>query len=94
MVKYLRTKQFVQIKENFGIYKIRNRQITLYIFVLVDYYSRWFEMEVTKVITSEKITKILTKMFVTHGLPVSIQTDNGPQFISEHFSGFHGKLGE
>ena len=31
MVKYLRTKQFVRIKENFGIYKIRHRQITLYI---------------------------------------------------------------
>ena len=31
MVKYLRTKQFLRIKENFGIYKIQNRQITLYI---------------------------------------------------------------
>ena len=31
MVKYLRTKQFVPIKQNFGIHKIRNRQITLYI---------------------------------------------------------------
>ena len=30
MVKYFRTKHFVRIKENFGIYKIRNRQITLY----------------------------------------------------------------
>ncbi|KAK3093815.1 hypothetical protein FSP39_020533 [Pinctada imbricata] len=59
-----------------------------FIFVLVDYYSRWFEIEVTKVTTSEKITRILSKMFVTHGLPVSIQTDNGPQFISEHFRSF------
>ncbi|KAK3084370.1 hypothetical protein FSP39_012381 [Pinctada imbricata] len=54
----------------------------------VDYYSRWFEIEVTKVTTSEKITRILSKMFVTHGLPVSIQTDNGTQFISEHFRSF------
>ena len=30
MVKYLRTKQFVRIKQNFGIHRIRNRQITLY----------------------------------------------------------------
>ena len=30
MVKYLRTKQFVRIKQNFGIYKIRNRQIILH----------------------------------------------------------------
>ena len=31
MVKYLRTNQFVRIKQNFGIHKIRKRQITLYI---------------------------------------------------------------
>ena len=30
MVNYIRTKQFVRIKANFGIHKVRNRQITLY----------------------------------------------------------------
>ncbi|XP_033725232.1 uncharacterized protein K02A2.6-like [Pecten maximus] len=59
-----------------------------FIFVLVDYYSRWFEVEVTKTTTSEKITQILSKFFLTHGLSESIQTDNGPQFISEHFKVF------
>ena len=56
-----------------------------YIFVVVDYYSRFFEMEFTKSITTEKIVSLMSKMFVTHGLPCSLRTDNGPQFISDHF---------
>ena len=64
-----------------------------YIFVLVDYYSRWFELEFTKSTTSERITQIMSKMFVTHGLPISCRTDNGPQFISDHFKQFMLELG-
>ena len=56
-----------------------------YLFVVVDYYSRYFEVEITKSTTSEKITDLLSKIFLTHGLAVSIQTDNGPQFVSDHF---------
>ena len=54
------------------------------VFVLVDYYSRFFEMEFTKSTTSEKIVSMLSKIFVTHGLPLSLRSDNGPQFTSEH----------
>ena len=32
-------------------------------------------------------------MFVTHGLPCSLRTDNGPQFISDHFKGYLEKNG-
>ncbi len=56
-----------------------------YIFVVVDYYSRFFEIEITKVTTTDRIVSALSKIFLTHGLPLSIQTDNGPQFISEQF---------
>ena len=28
------------------------------------------------------------KIFVTHGLPCSLRTDNGSQFISDHFKGY------
>ena len=35
-----------------------------YVFVLVDYYSRFFEMEFTKYTTSEKIVSMLSKIFV------------------------------
>ena len=64
-----------------------------YIFVVVDYYSRFFEMEFTKSITTEKIVSLMSKMFVTHGLPCSLRTDNGPQFISDHFKGYLKKNG-
>ena len=43
------------------------------VFVLVDYYSRFFEMEFTKSTTSEKIVSMLSKIFVPHGLPLSLR---------------------
>lgn len=59
-----------------------------YLFVVVDYYSRFFELEFTKSTTAEKLVSILSKILVTHGLALSIRTDNGPQFISECFKNF------
>lgn len=59
-----------------------------YIFVLVDYYSRYFEVAITKNILSENITGLISKFCLTHGLPYSIHTDNGPQFVSEHFKNY------
>lgn len=46
-----------------------------YIFVLVDYYSRYFEVAITKNILSENITGLISKFCLTHGLPYSIHTD-------------------
>ncbi|XP_068703709.1 uncharacterized protein [Montipora foliosa] len=43
-----------------------------YIFVVVDY-SRFFEMEFTKSITTEKIVSLMSKMFVTHSLPLFLK---------------------
>ena len=40
--------------------------------LVVDYYSRFFEIEITKVTTSERITSLLERIFTTHGLPLSI----------------------
>ena len=50
-------------------------------------------MEFTKTITTETIASLMSKMFVTHGLPPSLRTDNGPQLISEHFEGYLEKNG-
>ena len=62
-----------------------------YIFVVVDYYSIFFEMEFTKSITTAKIVPLMSQMFVTHGLPCSLRTDNGVQFISDRFKGYFAK---
>ena len=64
-----------------------------YIFVVVDYYGRFFEMEFTKSTTSEKIVSMLSKMFVTHSIPLSVKADNGPLFVSDHFRKYLEKNG-
>jgi len=56
-----------------------------YICVCVDYYSRFYEIDIMKDTTTERIIRSLDRWFVTHGLPVSISSDNGPQFVSETF---------
>ena len=58
------------------------------LFVVVDYYSRYFEVDVLRTTTADKIVRSLMKMFLTHGLPLSITTDNGPQFLSSVFQDF------
>lgn len=59
-----------------------------YLFVVVDYYSRYVEVDIMKKTTSDRIVKSLHRMFATHGLPLQIVTDNGPQFISNEFKDF------
>ena len=59
-----------------------------YVFVVVDYYSRYFEVDILKSVTSATIIGSLERIFCTHGLPQSLKTDNGPQFTSEEFGTF------
>ena len=59
-----------------------------HLLVVVDYYSRYMEIEVLRSTTADKVIASLRKIFLTHGLPVSITTDNGSQFISEEFCKF------
>ena len=58
------------------------------ILVVVDYYSRFVEFAIMKSTTSEKVIFELERIFSVHGLPHSMKTDNGPQFISEEFESF------
>ena len=53
------------------------------VLVVVDYYSRWYEIALLQTITSSKIINCLDKMFTTHGLPLSVTCDNAPQLVSE-----------
>ena len=59
-----------------------------YVFVVVDYYSRYFEVDILKSVTSATIIGSLERIFCTHGLPQSLKADNGPQFTSEEFGTF------
>ena len=53
------------------------------ILVVVDYFSRYYEVKIMKSTISEKIIEALEQIFATHGLPLSVTSDNGPQFISD-----------
>ena len=59
-----------------------------YVFVVVDYYSRYFEVDILTSVTSTKVIESLEKIFCTHGLPQSLKADNGPRFVSEEFERF------
>ena len=53
--------------------------------VVVDYFSRYYEIEILFSTTSEKIIESLERIFMIHGLPLSVTSDNGPQFVSNEF---------
>ena len=61
--------------------------------VLTDYYSRWNEIEFMTVTKTADLTRWLDKVFLTHGYPLSIKSDNGPQFISREFGEYCDRLG-
>ena len=63
------------------------------ILVVVDYYSRFFEIRIIKATTSEKMISCLKSIFTTHGLPLTLRTDNGPQFVSKEFENYLAENG-
>ena len=56
-----------------------------YLLVVIAYYSRYYEVEILMSITASQIISRLEKIFTVHGLPVTITSNNGPQFWSEEF---------
>ena len=53
--------------------------------VLVDAFSKWPEIEEMSCTTAAKTIETLTKIFATHGFPVTLVSDNGPPFTSDEF---------
>lgn len=54
-----------------------------YLLVLVDYYSRWIEVDGLQTATSKSIIHCLDAQFVRHGLPKGLRTDNGSNLLSK-----------
>ncbi|XP_026582351.1 uncharacterized protein K02A2.6-like, partial [Pseudonaja textilis] len=61
--------------------------------VLVDSYSKWIDLALLPSTTTQAIVKALIRLFVTHGLPDTLVSDNGPQFTSCEFSMYVANLG-
>ena len=59
-----------------------------YIFAIVDYYSRYFDVDILTSVTSADIIRSCNKIFATHGYPLSLKTDNGKQLISQEFESY------
>jgi hypothetical protein len=56
-----------------------------YLLVVIDYYSRFPEVEIVRSITSATIINKLRKIFAVHGICNELVSDNGSQFVSEEF---------
>ncbi|MDD9361375.1 MAG: DDE-type integrase/transposase/recombinase, partial [Anaplasma sp.] len=56
--------------------------------VLVDYHSKWPEVQHTSTATSATVIEFLKNIFAREGLPREIVTDNGVQFVSREFEEF------
>ena len=61
--------------------------------VAMGYYSRWPEVILLKKTDVTHVTRAMEGMFQTHGLSVTVRTDNGPPFSSAQFGGFLEYLG-
>lgn len=59
-----------------------------YVLVVVDYYSRYFEIDLMKSTTTDRTIQGLEEIFARHGYPKSLKTDNGANFTSMKFEKF------
>ena len=61
--------------------------------VVVDAHSKWLEVVPVPNLTSQTIIDTLRSIFVTHGLPELLVSDNGPSFTSAEFQEFMKRNG-
>lgn len=59
-----------------------------YLLVVVDYFSRYKEIKISRTISSIDMISLLSEIFSRLGYPASITADNGKQFCSEVFKSF------
>lgn len=56
--------------------------------VIVDYYSRFFEVEKLSTQSSSSVIHKMKHTFSRHGIPLKVVSDNGPQYASDEFRQF------
>lgn len=56
--------------------------------IIVDAYSKWLEVKVTSLTTSAATARILDELFAAYGVPITLISDNAPQFASSEFKKF------
>ena len=61
--------------------------------LVVDYFSRFVEIQKLSSTTSVSIIAVLKSIFACHGVPITLVTDNGPQFVSHEMTQFSSTYG-
>ena len=61
--------------------------------VVVDYFSRYFEVVILRSTSSTRIIESLKPIFARFEVPHTLKTDNGPQLVSEEFETFLAENG-
>ncbi|XP_044184326.1 LOW QUALITY PROTEIN: uncharacterized protein K02A2.6-like [Acropora millepora] len=56
--------------------------------IVIDAYSKWLEVHCMKSTTSNATIEKLREIFATHGLPATLVSDNGSNFITSEFEEF------
>ena len=64
-----------------------------HLLVLVDYFSRWMEVDIIYSTTSEVIIKCLEKQFCRYGVRCTLKTDNGANLVSAEMDGYLTEMG-
>ncbi|XP_057290144.1 uncharacterized protein K02A2.6-like [Hydractinia symbiolongicarpus] len=55
---------------------------------VIDQISRYPEVEITNSTAAQQIIELLTKIFLTHGIPFKVITDKSPPFPNHKFKDF------
>ena len=56
------------------------------ILVVVDFYSRYYEIDITRSTVASKVISSLEQIFARHGVTESLTSDNRPQFVATEFT--------
>ena len=64
-----------------------------YLIVVIDRYSRYPEVEIVRSTKASSVIPKFDKTFSTHGIPITMTTDNGPPFNSAEYSRYLETLG-
>lgn len=64
-----------------------------HLLVIIDYYSRYKEIEIMRSISAQETIKVLKKIFSRTGNPASITADNAKQLSSHEFKQFCAEQG-
>ena len=61
--------------------------------LVVDYFSKYIEIQALSSTTSENVVTALKAIFSCHGIPTTLISDNGPQYITEDMKVFAKEYG-